>query len=152
MNQRLARFLLDLLRDPARLRAFNIDPDRESMVSEARLADALSAEDERALLSGDASEILRQLAVSPEEADQLMWTIGPGIKPRAGGGGEQSYLVGFGIKGPTPPLSESTRLLPTARKRGPGALRKGGTARKRPTKRPTKRSKKGGGGSKGGKR
>lgn len=151
MNQRLADFLLGLLRDPARLRAFNIDPDRENMLSLAREAGALSAEDERALLSGDASEILRQLAVGPEEVDQLMWAIGPGIKPRAGGGGEQSYLVAFGIKGPTPPLTESTRSVPTTRKRGPGAVRKGGTTRKRPTKRPVNRSKKGGR-RKGGKR
>ncbi len=151
MNQRLADFLLGLLRDPARLRAFNIDPDRETMVSLARESGTLSAEDERALLSGDASEILRQLAVGPEEFDQLMWTIGPGIKPRAGGAAEQSYLVAFGIKGPTPPRTELTRSIPPARKRGPGAMRKGGTARKRPTKRPASRSKKGGG-RKGGKR
>jgi len=135
MNAALARFLLDLVRDPARLSAFNRDPDREAILSQAREAGQLSADDERALLSGDASDVLRQLAVGADEAEQLMFTIGPGIKPKADGGSEYSYLVGFGIKGP-PPRGTDTRTArksTTARSKKSGTVRKG---RKAPARKP----------------
>jgi hypothetical protein len=85
MNTRLAQFLLDLVRDPARLSAFNDPERREQIVGAADLPE----EDKNALRSQDANDVLRQLSVGDE--DEVQWVIAPGIK---------RYTVGFtlGIK------------------------------------------------------
>ena len=97
MNQRLAEFLMSLVRDPEKLEAFNTGDDtRRSIVADADLA----PEEKEALLANDSTAILTLLQATDE--DGLTWLGVPGIKdgepPRI------KFTVGFavfGIKGGT---------------------------------------------------
>ena len=92
MNERLAEFLMSLVRDPEKLEAFNDDDDnvRTTIVNNADL----SAEEKEALLSGDSSAILSLLQADGE--DRLTWVGIPRIKfteepPRI------KFTVGFAL-------------------------------------------------------
>jgi hypothetical protein len=75
MNTRLAEFLISLVRDPARLSAFNdVDYGREAVLRDADLPE----EDKDALRSDDATEVLRRLQATDE--DGLSWVLAPGVK------------------------------------------------------------------------
>jgi hypothetical protein len=75
MNTRLAEFLISLVRDPARLSAFNdVDYGREAILRDADLPE----EDKEALRSDDATEVLRRLQATDE--DGLSWVLAPGVK------------------------------------------------------------------------
>jgi len=97
MNQRLAEFLMSLVRDPEKLEAFNTDDDqRQNLIADADL----SPEEKKALLANDSTAILTLLQATDE--DGLTWLGVPGIKdgepPRI------KFTVGFaifGIKGGT---------------------------------------------------
>lgn len=92
MNKRLAEFLIALVRDPARLGAFNdTESGREALLRDADLPEA----DKTALRSDDATDVLRRLQVSDDDA--LTWVIAPGIKKFTVG-----FTVGGGIKANEP--------------------------------------------------
>lgn len=122
MNQRLAEFLMSLVRDPEKLEAFNSDDEsRQSMIASADL----SPEEKEALLANDSTEILRLLQATDE--DGLTWLGVPGIKdgepPRI------KFTVGFaifGIKGGT--TAASTTSTPGGRRTTRKAAKK--TAKK----------------------
>jgi hypothetical protein len=121
MNQALVEFLLSLLRDPNRLRLFNTAAGRTHILASEP---TLSGGDKEALLSGDSSDLLQALQVEPGEEDELMFVVGPGIKPPY-----MSSVIGWGIKGgsPIPPPPEK----PGKAKSRPGVTgRKGGATRK----------------------
>ena len=119
MNEALAEFLLSLLSDPERLRRFNTEEGRAQMLEQDL---TLASGDKAALMSEDSADVLRQLQVAPGEEDQLMWVVGPGIKP--------PVMIGWGIKGPVPPEPE-TRQMPGRAKSKPGTRsRKSSGARK----------------------
>ena len=129
MNQRLAEFLMSLVRDPEKLEAFNSDDDsRRSMIAKADL----SPEEQEALLANDSTAILRLLQATDE--DGLTWLGVPGIKdgepPRI------KFTVGFaifGIKGGTTAASTtSTRpgARRTAKKVAKKSAKKGGGSAK----------------------
>jgi hypothetical protein len=127
MNQRLAEFLMSLVRDPEKLEAFNSDDDsRRSMIADADL----SQEEKDALLANDSAEILRLLQATDE--DGLTWLGVPGIKdgepPRV------KFTVGFaifGIKGGTTAAGTTSTRSTTRRpgkKTAKKTAKKGGTS------------------------
>jgi hypothetical protein len=125
MNQRLAEFLMSLVRDPEKLEAFNSDDDegRRNMLADADL----SAEEKDALLAADSTAILELLQATDE--DGLTWLGVPGIKgepPRI------KFTVGFaifGIKGGTTAASTTSTRSTTRRTAKKGA-KKGGRGAK----------------------
>jgi hypothetical protein len=138
MNERLAEFLMWLVRDPERLEAFNDDDAaRSTMVRQADLSDA----EREALLSGDSTAILALLQAGTDEG--LTWVAIPGIKdgiPRI------KFTVGFavfGIKG-SPPITQaaSARTSKTAKTatRAKGSVRAGTKRRSASSKSKSARS------------
>jgi hypothetical protein len=118
MNERLATFLMSLVKDPEKLEAFNGDDDgqRRSIVESADL----SPEEKEALLSNDSTAILSLLQAGDE--DGLTWLGVPGIKdgepPRI------KFTVGFaifGIKGGTTTAATTAGGAGARRATGKGA-------------------------------
>jgi hypothetical protein len=94
MNERLAEFLMSLVRDPEKLEAFNDDTDaRRSLVQEADLSD----EEREALLSNDSIAILRLLQAGDD--DGLTWVGIPRIKLAGDDAPRIKFTVGFAIFG-----------------------------------------------------
>jgi hypothetical protein len=125
MNERLAEFLMSLVRDPDKMEAFNDDETvRSSIVHDA---DLLPSEKE-ALLSGDAAAILALLQAGEE--DGLTWVGIPRIKfvegepiPRI------KFTVGFALFGRQGSSSTASRSGGRAGKTRPPAKSAKGTGR-----------------------
>lgn len=141
MNERLAEFLMWLVRDPERLEAFNDDDAaRSTMVQQADLSDA----EREALLSGDSTAILALLQAGTDEG--LTWVAIPGIKVPNDGIPRIKFTVGFavfGIKGSRPiTQAASARTSKTAKTatRPKGSVRAGTKRRSASSKSKSARS------------